>query len=61
MAFFVSAYDDGISKPRKRSKLGGPLPSARQVSLAVHASDVGSSSLHARSERFHFSEETRVK
>lgn len=35
-----AAYEDGISKPRSSSVLGGPLPPCRQVSLAMGSTPV---------------------
>nr|XP_022310855.1 peroxidase-like protein [Crassostrea virginica] len=37
-----SAYDDGVEAPRTLSVLGGSLPSARDVSNAVHRKDITS-------------------
>ncbi|CAF0903321.1 unnamed protein product [Adineta steineri] len=35
-----AAYDDGISKPRSRSVLGGPLPACRQISVTMSSKPV---------------------
>jgi peroxidase len=41
-----AAYEDGLSKPRSQSVLGGPLPSCRQISLALGSKPVFDSSFN---------------